>query len=131
MPLPLAARRSARQRPEREREAGLYPPLDEAALEAAHRGMAEPVRGGEGVEIIHVGRHDQKEDVAGAGNVEAELDVGAGDEDPPQRVLRLRGVTLELDVDHRRERVAGRRFREERDVCGDRAARAKPAYAAG
>lgn len=83
-------------------------------------GVGEVVIGG------HVRGDDQGEDVEGAGDVEQELDIRARGKAAAQAVAFLGGVTLELDVDDRGERLTGGAVRKNGDVGGDGAARAKP-----
>ena len=86
--------------------------------------------GGEVVIGVHVAGDDEQQDVERAGEVEAELDVRAGADPAAEAADLLRGVTLELDVDHRRQAEAGRFLGDHRGVGGDRAARPQAAGAA-
>lgn len=107
------------------RQGRFDPFLDEAGLEAADGWVFGEVGVGEVVVGGHVGGDDEGEDVEGAGDVEEELDVGACGEAAAEAVAFLGRVTLELDVDDGRERLAGGPVGEDRDVGGDGAAGAK------
>lgn len=92
--------------------------LDEAGLEPANDRLLE-FRQGEGVEDVHVRRHDEQDDLEGPGHVETQLDLGMRHQSLTQQIALVRGYPLQLNVDHRRQRMACRRIRQHRHLGGD------------
>lgn len=92
--------------------------LDETGLEPAHDRLFENGQG-EGVEDLHVGGHDQKDDIEGPGDIETELDLGMGYQTLTQAVALVRDVALQLDMDHRRQGMPRRRIGQNRRLGGN------------
>ena len=88
-------------------------------------------RQGEGVEDVHVGGHDQQDDVEGPGHIEAQLDLGMGDQTLAQQIALVCDVSLQLNMDHGRQRMTRRRVGQDRGLGDDRPLRPEAPDAAG
>lgn len=86
---------------------------------------------GEGVERGHVWSNHEKQDIERAGDIQAKLHIGAVDQSAAKPVALLRRVALQLDLDDRRQGVAGGPLRQDRDLCGDDSRFAQPPQSAG